>query len=177
MLNPLKIVCTLILCTLFLDGLAARSKAVGSTFSYAGPGLVYEHGIDEKTFAEIQLRMETIPLYDFNRRIPGISASFTWNMIFAGFMSRHGNKVELFAGPGAFAGWSDDVLSRKGLIFGLKGRVGGECRFKRNVSVSISVSPVLGVHLGRSGSMMTMLLYQSGLLYGIMPEVGIKYAF
>ncbi len=173
----IKIICMLIACTLFMDEIHAQRKAVGTTFSYAGIGLVYEHHIENRSFAEVQLRMETLPLYEFDRILPGISASFTWNMVFADFISRNGNKVEFFAGPGVMAGFSDDVLSRKGVFAGLKGRVGGECTFGRKVAVSISVSPILGVHLGRNSDMLTMLLYQSGLLYAIMPEVGIKYAF
>ncbi len=160
-----------------MGGLHAQSKSVGSTFSYAGIGLVYEHGIDDKSFAEIQMRMETVPLYASRKNGAGISASFTWNMVFAEHTARGGNKVSFFAGPGAMAGIAGDMLNGRGFMLGLKGRVGGECTFLRNITVSMSVSPVVGIHLGVREGMLSMLLYKTGLLYSIMPEVGVKYAF
>ncbi len=170
-------ICILILCTFFLSEAHAREKALGATFSYAGIGLVYEHRIDDGSFMDVQLRMETSSMFSGRSNFPGGTASFTWNMIFAEKESREGNKIIFFAGPGAIAGFAGDLGSTGGIMVGLKGRVGGECTFKRNVSISISISPVIGVHTGRTGSMMNMLLYKTGLLYGIMPEVGIKYAF
>ncbi len=172
-----KICILIILCTFFLSEAHARKKSLGSTFSYAGIGLSYEHKIDDASFMDIQLRMETSSMFSGSSSFPGATASFTWNMIFAQTTSREGNKVIFFAGPGAIAGFAGDLKSRGGFIVGLKGRVGGECTFSRNVSVSLSISPVIGVHTGRTGSMVSMLMYKTGLLYGIMPEVGIKYAF
>ncbi len=175
-MNRKTIICIL-LCTLCLGEIHAQKKSIGSSFSYAGVGLVYEHGIDAGSFAEIQLRMETSSVFARHDRLPGVSASFTWNMVFAETESRDGNKVVFFAGPGVMAGIAEDIGRGAGLMFGLKGRIGGECTFRRNVSVSLGVSPVIGVHLSRNGGMVNMLLYRTGLLYGIMPEVGIKYAF
>ncbi len=172
------ILCILITCTIFLDALHAQPKSVGSTFSYAGSGIVYEHSIDSDSFAEIQLRAETAHTFADRMNKPGFSASFTWNMTFAEIESRGGDRVIFFAGPGATAGMAGDMIgSGYGLFFGLKGRLGGECTFRNKVAVSLSVSPVLGLHLGARDGMVNMLLYKNGLLYSIMPEVGIKYAF
>ncbi len=172
------IICVFI-CTFSQGRADAQVKSVGATFCYAGTGISYEHSIDEGSFMEFQLRMETSSVFGKKKNsIPGVSASFSWNMIFAETESCEGNRVVFFAGPGAIVGWSEDMMKRTGLVFGLKGRVGGECTFiRRNVSISLSLSPVIGLHMSARNGMMDMLLYKTGLLYGIMPEVGIKYAF
>ncbi len=157
--------------------LHAQMKSVGTTYSYAGVGLSYEHNIDDESFIDVQLRMETASMFSYGRSRPGISGSFTWNMIFADKTMRDGSKLDFFIGPGLIAGYTDDIRSGKGIIFGLKGKIGGECTFKRKIAVSISLAPVLGVHLGRHDGMLNMLFYKTGLLYGIMPEIGLKYAF
>lgn len=164
---------------LFMGRSDAQSKTVGSTYSFAGIGVVYEYVIDDDTFAEFQLKAETAPvLFTFGTEMPGISASFTWNMVFASTESRNGNTISFFAGPGAALGISEDIKGPAGLFFGLKGRIGGECTFlSRNVSLSVSLSPVLGAHIRKERDMITMLPYKFGLLSAIMPEIGIKYAF
>jgi hypothetical protein len=43
--------------------------------------------------------------------------------------------------------------------------------------VSLSIAPVIGVHFGKEYQTMNMHLYRNGLLYAIMPEIGIRYAF
>ncbi len=174
--RKISIIC-IIICTLFMGELHAQMKSVGTTYSYAGIGFIYEHDIDSGSFIDVQLRMETVSLLKDRRNLPGVSGSFTWNMILAEKIMSDGNKLDIFAGPGLIVGYTDDIRSGKGFMFGLKGRVGGECTFKRRISVSISIAPVLGMHLGRHDGMLNMLFYKTGILYGIMPEVGLKYAF
>ncbi len=171
------ILCVILTCTSFLSEARAQSKSVGTSFSYAGIGAVYEHTTGKDSFAEIQLRTETAGIFGGTMFYPGISASFTWNMIFAEAQSRNGNRIIFFAGPGATAGFTGDMKSSWGLMAGLKGRVGGECTFRRNVSISVSISPIIGVHTSRRGTTINMLIYKTGLLHAIMPEIGIKYAF
>lgn len=170
----------IVLATLmFMSNADAQSKAVGSTYSFAGIGVVYEHMIDEDSFAEFQLKAETAPvLFTFGTETPGISASFTWNMVFVDAESRNGNTISFFAGPGVAIGTSEDIKGPAGLFFGLKGRIGSECTFaSRNVSLSVSLSPILGAHIRKEKDMVSMLPYKFGLLSSLMPEVGIKYAF
>ncbi len=171
------ILCIFLICTLSPGEAHAQKKAVGATFSYAGIGLVYEHGAGDGSFMDVQLRMETSSMFKSRKNLPGVSASLTWNMVFAETEARDGSRLTFFAGPGAVFGFNGDIGSRKGIFMGMKGKIGGECTFNRNVNVSISVSPVLGLHLSTRGDAMNMLIYKNGLLYGIMPEIGIKYAF
>ena len=155
----------------------AQSKAVTSSWSYNGIGIGYEQRIDEKSFIQVDLRSELAELF-YDRKAPiGVSGSFTWNLIFAQHLSRHGNKIIYFAGPGATAGWAKDSASSKGLIFGLKGRIGAECIFERGLALSVSVAPVLGMHASERNNTINMRLYRNGLTYGMLPEVGIKYLF
>lgn len=155
----------------------AQSKAVTSSWSYNGIGIGYEQRIDEKKFIQVDLRSELAELF-YDRTAPiGVSASFTWNIIFAQHPSRHGNKIIYFAGPGASAGWAKDTGSASGLFFGLKGRIGAECVFERGIALSVSAAPVLGMHASAKKNAVNMRLYRNGLTYGMLPEVGIKYLF
>ncbi len=176
-MNRRTCIISILLCTLCLGEIHAQKKSVGTSFSYAGTGLVYEHGFDDKNFAEVQLRMETVPLFGNRDKMPGISASFTWNMVLAEKEAGDGNMIKFFAGPGVMAGMTGDIAGSNGIVVGLKGRAGGECTFSRKVTVSLCIAPVLGLHLGVREGMVSMLFYKTGLLYTIMPEVGIKYAF
>jgi hypothetical protein len=98
-------------------------------------------------------------------------------MVFAEKTSQYGNRISFFAGPGIMAGYVTDFKNTPGAAFGLKGRIGVECRFKRSVSLSASLSPTIGCHITSSGENIKMLLYKSGLLQTVIPEIGLKYAF
>lgn len=172
-----RILSVICLATSFLCMANAQPRSSGLTFSYSGIGISYQHDIDGENFAEIQLRAETTETFNGNADMPGVSASFTWNMILSGFTSRNGNRVEIFAGPGIIAGASYDMKRPLGCFFGLKGKIGGECTFSRKIAVSLSIAPVIGVHFGKEYQTMNMHLYRNGLLYAIMPEIGIRYAF
>lgn len=158
------------------DAACAQSRALGCTFSYSGTGISYEHRMDDESFIDAQLRAETASVFTYGSKLPGVSASFTWNMIFASTESVNGNCVRFYGGPGLALGMAEDLNASAGMYFGLKGRVGCECVFPRRIILSFSLSPLLGAHLKRVNSGTTMLPFKMGLLHGIMPEVGIKYA-
>lgn len=172
-----KILCVIMAATLCMGISQAQSRSAGCTFCFAGVGISYEHQTDDDSFIEMQLRTETYSMFRYGELLPGISASFTWNMVFARAEVRNGSIINFFAGPGIAAGFCDDVKARNGMYFGLKGRIGGECTFPRRVTISIALAPVLGAHVGKSDGTVNMLPYKLGLAYCIMPEVGIKYAF
>lgn len=163
--------------SLFLGGINAQERSIGATFSYAGAGISFQNSVNEDTFIEVQLRAETSHLFGSLCDTPGVTASATWNMIFSELTSPDGNRICFFAGPGITAGFADDIAFHKGLVFGLKGRVGCECRFKRNVTVSGCISPVIGAHVTMKDGMPCMLLYKTGLMSAVMPEIGIRYNF
>lgn len=172
-----KITFVILLTSIFLGGLNAQDRSIGATFSYAGTGISFQNNVNEDTFIEIQLRAETAHLFGSTCDTPGVSASATWNMIFSEITSPDGNRICFFAGPGITAGFTDDIAFHKGLVFGLKGRVGCECRFNRNIALSACFSPVIGAHVTMMDGMPCMLFYKTGLRAMVMPEVGIRYTF
>lgn len=171
------ILCLLAVNTLVQDVSHARDKRIGATFSYAGIGMDYAFEIDKENFAEFQLRMDTMEMFRISSAYPGISASAFWNVYFGKLESRNGNIVRLYAGPGLSLGYASDFQWRHGLIFGVRGRVGGECAFQRGISVAMNISPTIGGHFGIRDNMVGMRLYKNGLLQILTPEVSIRYRF
>ncbi len=155
----------------------AQTKAVGASFSIMGAGLSYEHYIETDEFISLDLYLDADDFMWLRADHPGASLSLSWNMVFAEKTSDYGNKVTFFAGPGIMAGYVTDLNNIPGAAFGLKGRLGMECRFKRPVTLSASFSPVIGCHITSSNADIRMRLYKSGLLQLIIPEIGIKYSF
>lgn len=155
----------------------AQTKAISTVWSPNGIGLGYEFYSDNDSFFQLDLKTEISEILMNRSWTPGALVSFTWNMQFADFTTRYGDKIVFYAGPGAAAGWSPDYGSKPGMIFGVKGRVGAECTFDRHVSISASIAPILGLHLSFDRNGVNMRAYRNGILYGVMPEIGIKFAF
>ena len=106
-----------------------------------------------------------------------MSAAFTWNHIFAQAESRDGTPVKFFSGPGIAAGASKDFNGPRGLFIGLKGRVGAKFIYRRNVNISLSLSPILGIQLAKVDENFVTRTYRNGLLQTVVPEIGISYRF
>lgn len=162
---------------IFTAGAFAQPKSAGAAFSLNGLTVSYEHFIDPDSFIELGLKAECGDLFFGLSKFPGVSASITWNMIFARKESCNGNEIRLFAGPGLTLGWGNDLLRPTGYLFGLKGRVGAECEFERNVTVSVSLCPVIGTHIKVLEDHIDMRYYRSGLISAVLPVIGIKYTF
>lgn len=155
-----------------------QPKAISTIWSFDGIGVGYEHFTSDSEFIQVDIKGETNDIFIKTRWIPAATASFTFNMTFAERTSRNGNTVCFFAGPGAVGGWGKDNNGMNGAIFGIKGRLGAECRFaKRHITVSASIAPELGMHISMKDETSYMRLYRYGLLHSITPEIGIKYAF
>lgn len=176
--NILKRVYALILigcaCFSYAD---AQPKSLGTTYSFGGISLSYEHTLSSDSFAEVSLKAEMTEVFMGQRDIPGISASFTWNMNISNWKSANGCDIGLYAGPGLLLGWSPDYGKQNGGIIGLKGRFGAECAFGRNVTISLYISPVIGTHAVFLEDSINMTYFKYGLAYALMPEIGIKYRF
>jgi len=160
-----------------LGDLFAQPKTIGMSFSFSGIGIEYSHSTDKDSFVEAQIKSEAAYVFCSLERYPGFSASAFWNMIFARRISRNGNEIRIYAGPGITAGFNKDMLASKGLIFGIRGKIGAECSFPRGVAIKLCITPMIGVHLAPQGSMLTMKMYRTGLLYTLMPEIAICYPF
>lgn len=156
----------------------AQPRTLGAAFSFTGLSIAYEHSIpDRDTFLEFTLKSELSEYCTRRSGHPGISASFTFNSILKQWESSEGNSINFFAGPGLITGYCADYKTDMGAFFGLKGRIGFECCFERNATISISASPVIGAHLVSNLEGFTMKCYKNGLVYSLVPEIGIRYRF
>lgn len=160
-----------------ISGLSAQPKSAGVSFSLGGISASYEHVIDSESFVDIGLKAECTDMFFGNSTFPGITASVTWNMVFATKESCNGNEIRFFAGPGMTFGAGHDLLRLPGVIIGLKGRIGAECEFDRNMTISVSLNPVIGTHIQKFEDYIDMRCYRSGLISTFLPEVGIKHRF
>ena len=153
----------------------SQPKSAGVSFCHSGAGVTYEYFTASDTFVQLQLRTDVVEAAARAENEPCFAASATWNIICGELTSRNGNKIRLLAGPGLTAGITDDYMSKRGPFAGLAGRFGGECAFDRGITLSITVTPMLGVHLSRVDDYINMRMFRKGITYAIMPEVGIKY--
>ncbi len=172
-----KTAVSLLIGTLFIGALHAQPKSVGTSYSFGGAGLVYEHMLSHDTFAGLSLKAETAEMFMGRTDHPGISASFTWNLILKEWTSADGNRLNLHAGPGLALGWAKDLRKGEGAMIGLTGKFGLECSFKRKVLISISISPIIGTHAEILDDSIRMTHYLNGLVSSSMPEIGIRYVF
>ncbi len=156
----------------------AQPKAFSSVWSLSGIGLGYEHNIGPDSFLQIDVKAETAELFRYRKFEPGATVSLSWNMIFGSRESRYGSLLNFYAGPGIILGWADDIKAPSGGLFGIKGRIGIECIYSRNVSISVSASPSLAMHLSvNEDNEFNLRTFRNGLIYGLLPEIGIKYCF
>ena len=168
----------------FCGVMNAQRNTFGTSWGLSEIGLSYGRVIKDDIFLLAGIHLETGETLAGRTKMPGAAASFTWNTIFARKESGNGNEIRFFAGPGAAVGYCKDIRIKKteqglqGTYFGLKGRLGMEIVYDRNVNISICVAPVLGLHMARdmSGNLLARY-YRYGLLQTIMPEIGISYRF
>lgn len=162
---------------LCMSGVTAQPKSAGTSFSINGIEASYEHFIDSESFIEVNMKAECADMFFGRSTYPGASASVIWNMIIGERKSCNGNTLRFFAGPGLMLGWGSDLMRPPGLLAGLKGRIGAECEYDRNVTISISVSPTIGTHTLIFEEYTEMRYYRAGLISAVLPVIGIKYTF
>ena len=156
----------------------AQPKALGVVSSFKGFAVSYEHNLHkEDLFIEMALSADASEMFLYRADYPGISASFTWNHVFASWSLQDGAEMKLFAGPGLAVGYGKDFKAGNGYFFGLKGKVGIECSFERRVTVSACISPILGMHVIPYDEYLSLKYYRNGIFYSPIPEIGIKYRF
>lgn len=170
---------TMILAVAFsLQLSSAQPKSIGATFSFTGLGLSYEHSMkDSDSFIEVSFKVETSEYYLYRSDFPGVSGSITCNFPIHTWKMEEGGEIIFFAGPGAACGFCNDFRQPSGFCFGLKGRAGFEWNFIRNITVSAFISPLIAYHIEPDKGNLMMKTYLNGLIYGLVPEVGIKYRF
>lgn len=174
----LKALTVTFLMTISLSSAYSQPRSVGATYSFTGFSISYEHLIKgEDTFVDMSIKAETSEMFFLKSDAPGVSASVTLNYPVRNWLSSEGNKMSFIAGPGLLIGYGRDMNTAKGLYLGIKGKLGFECRFSRNITLSAFVSPTIGTHMDIHREYVRMKYYRNGLICGLIPEVGIKYAF
>lgn len=160
----------------------AQSSSFGTTWSFTGFGVSYEHLKNDDILLNAGVQFEMSENFLGRAGQLGFSASFTSNRIFGRTESRNGTEIIFYAGPGVMAGYCRDHSMKNedklyGAVFGLQGRLGMNLIYERNINISISVAPVIGMHLTREDDYLNMKYYRYGLLRMLMPEIGLKYRF
>ena len=159
------------------DRIHAQPKSLGATYSFSGISAIYEHWNDSSSFIEFKIKADFAEIFLNRDALPGGLASVTWNKPFWETRSRNDNIIRAYAGPGIIMGWGSEYDDRSGIIFGFKGSAGIECSFTRKVTISMSISPIVGAHLRILDEYLKMNYYKAGLIYSLLPEIGIKYDF
>lgn len=155
----------------------AQPRSIGTSYSFSGIEVEYEHNLNKECFINTGIRAEMLANFMNKNDLPGISASVSCNFIIKEWASKNDNVISIFAGPGVALGVTHDFRKDIGFFLGMKGRVGAECSFDRNVSVSICLNPILGSHFTIADEHVVMKYYKNGLINAILPEIGIKYIF
>ena len=156
----------------------AQPKSLGVSFSYTGISISYEmYSNRPDSFIDIVLKSENSEFYSGRFRHPGISASTSFNYYLKAWTYDETNSVKLFAGPGLTIGYCPDYKTVEGIMFGLKGKLGVECTFERDVQITASIAPIVGSHIVLDERSAEMKYYRNGFQYGFIPEIGIKYRF
>lgn len=156
----------------------AQPRSLGTSISYTGIAAEYEHRLPkDNSFLNVSLKAQMSEYNADRASYPGISASLTWTSILKQWQSSEGNTISFFAGPGATIGYEKDHKTAEGVFLGIKGRAGIECTFSRKIIISANIAPVIGSHIVYDNGLMSMKYYKNGLLYALVPEVSIKYAF
>lgn len=178
-----KILLVIALTIPFLSDLHAQEHTIGTSWSFSGIGLTYEHQVKETSFVHVGAQLEMTEAFLGRSNLPGGSMSFTYNDIIGAISSRNGNRISFFAGAGAAAGYCKDFrVKRKeqstyGGFFGLKGRTGFRIEYDRNVNITAAIAPVLGMHMSIKDETLLMRYYRYGLMQTLMPELTISYRF
>lgn len=178
-----KLMLVIVMAIVFLGTASAQKRSIGTTWSFSGIGLSYEHPMKESTFLHIAAQMEMSETFLGRTTMPGGSINFTYNDILKSITSRNGNGIYIFAGAGAAIGYNKDCRLKRnqvtdhGYIFGLKGRAGLRIEYDRKINITAALAPVLGMHLSLKDETLMMRYYRYGLLQTLMPELSISYRF
>ncbi|MGM9735296.1 MAG: hypothetical protein ACI3ZL_02685 [Candidatus Cryptobacteroides sp.] len=157
----------------------AQPKALGAVQSYRGFWVSYEHSIAEDCFIGVDAGVLMTDIYSGEVSTPGFSAELKWNLIFFRKEIPESGEFRAFAGPGLTVGYSTDfhMTSGYGPFFGICGNIGVECIFSRGLTLSATVLPTIGSRIMIYEESAKMVLYRNGLIYGLVPQIGIKYNF
>lgn len=178
-----RLILVIAMTMVLLGNAHAQERSIGTSWSFSGVGLTYEHPMKHGNFLHVGAQAEMSEMFLGRTTKAGGSVSFTFNEVLRRVTSRNGNSIFIFAGAGAAIGYSKDCRLRRaqptyhGYFFGLKGRAGVRIEYDRKVNITAAVAPVLGMHLSMKDETLMMRYYRYGLLQTLMPKLTIGFRF
>ena len=159
-------------------GMVAQDRSAGLNLAYNEFSAMCQIPVGEKESLRISANLDMTKVISGKVLYPGVSADAAYLFRIWGKRFLSGESMMLSAGPGACAGYVRDHRGHYGLMASLTGYIGFEYIFLVPVSISLSLEPCLGVHLNRDRfGYVNMDFYRYGLLYSLLPHVGIRYRF
>ncbi len=153
---------------------SSAQNDVGAIFSLNRSGIIYNRTISPDIFWNISLAIDYGDCILRHSVEPGVTAAFSYNFIIRNWTHKNGSSY-IYAGPGVTLGYAHDKDKEYGLIGAVTGTFGYEYRFNLPVSISVSIVPTIGVHVGETDGRMLMELYNNGLAWSLGPQVSLKY--
>ncbi|MBP5539339.1 MAG: hypothetical protein J6X69_05875 [Bacteroidales bacterium] len=152
---------------------AGPSRAIHLQGGFQDIGITYSFTTEQNNnFHSISLLIDTQDLVTERMSTPGGFVRYDYH-----FALLNQDRMLLYAGPGAMAGYVTDHRQPYGLTLGLAGNFGFKYLFDKSLTLGVSIHPVLGYHIHRTDGQAKLNFYQSGLWRTILPEFSIGYNF
>ncbi len=172
-----------------------RPRAMGIRTGAGGIGASYQHGINMNQFIQGDMALDLG--YNANGR-PGITATATYNFIWARPVWSSKGTWSLYSGPGISLGAVNDLVPYQigdditgfednGFMIAAAVQVGLEYEFTFPLQLSVDIRPCFGIH-ANNGHMRSPAtgktvdfqgktgFYDNGLL-GFIPSISVRYRF
>ena len=179
MVRPSRLAFVAVSILLMTDaGVVAQNRSVGGNFAYNEFSAMLRMPLEEKQSVRISANLDMSGVIPGDYLFPGVSANVAYLYEFAGITFPSGESMGFLAGPGAGVGYVRDTSGAYGAIVSLTGCIGFEYVFMVPVSISLTLEPCIGLHLSRDRfGYLSMGFYKAGLIYSLLPHLGIKYRF
>lgn len=156
--------------------LFAGDKYLGTFYSFKNSGVCFLSINDSsRQFSKTDLILDFSGLFSGVTDMPGYSLRYARGSFLRDWELPTGTKMHLFAGPGAIGGYLRDFDGVFGPTFAMSGMAGLFFEMERGVSLSLSFSADLGVHVKSIQGRNTLRLYRNGLIRSFSPEVHILF--
>lgn len=152
-------------------------RTVGGVLAYNEFTFSFQQYVSQDNF-ELNVNLDMADVISGRECYPGFSIDGCYNFTFAAATFGNGEKIRGYAGPGVSLGYVRDIDGKHCLIAGMCGNIGVEYLFNVPVSLSLSLNPTLSMAVKRNeNGFLTMGAYKNGLIYSILPHIGIRYHF
>ncbi len=152
----------------------AQTKSLGVFFAPDRSGFSHQRFLRDNTFWNIDVAVDYGGCVLGQDVLPGARVSLGYNFIV--WEKDHGEgRSRIYSGPGISIGYVPDKDLLYGGMAGLSGNVGYEYDFRFPVTISLSLSPTVGIHLHNTDSGLQLGTYINGLLWSLAPQLGIRY--